>query len=191
MSVTPPLPPAFTIRTARLEDAQQIAETHVASWAQAYRGILPGGVLVRQTVEQRRAQWSSMIPALRLHPDRQTLLVGVDAAGTVRGFIHGGVERTAGTAWDAEVYAIYLHPAAQGHGLGARLLGHLAEWLAGSGHRNVRLWMLEGNPAAAFYARLGGTLQAETQPIYFDGQPYRHLSYGWDDLAALSARLPR
>jgi GNAT superfamily N-acetyltransferase len=183
--------PEFQVRPALPEDAPRIAAVHVASWIDAYRGILPPEVLQQQSVERRRAQWAALIPALRLAPGRQALLVGTDPAACVQGFIHGGVEREAGAPYDAEVYALYLHPSAQRRGLGARLLGHLCEWLQGLGHRTLRLWMLEGNPAEGFYRRVGGRLLPETQQLYFAEKPFRHLAFGWDDLAALAARLPR
>jgi len=181
----------FQIRPATLQDARDIAATHVASWVNAYQGIIPNEVLAQQAVEKRLAQWNALLPALRIYPDRQTALVGVHPDSSVRGFIHGGIDREAKSAFDAEVYSLYLHPDVQGMGLGSRMLGHMTDWLMEHGHRTLRLWVLEENPWRAFYERIGGTLLPETQDIYFGDHGTRQVSYGWERIDGLSANLPR
>jgi ribosomal protein S18 acetylase RimI-like enzyme len=179
------------IRTASVEDAQALAEVHVASWNHNYRGILPDETLAGATLEKRLAQWQRLLASLPDVPDRETVFVGVESSGLIRGFVHGGKEREADTPFDAEIYAIYLHPEAQRHGLGTRLCGHMAAWFAAHGYKTLRLWVLEKNPARAFYERLGGRLLSEFHDDVYAGVTVRHLSYGWDDAAALAQRLPR
>jgi GNAT superfamily N-acetyltransferase len=181
----------FEIRPARLEDAPRIAETHVASWVRAYQGIIPAEVLAQQSIDRRLVQWNAVIPALRIVPDRQTVLVAVDGEAIPRGVIHGGAVRDVKSVQDAEVYAIYLHPSAQGMGLGSRLFGHMAAWLEERGFRSLRLWVLEQNPARAFYEQTGGTLLPDQQALYYNGHPVQQVAYGWDSIKALAARLPR
>ena len=181
----------FRIRPAEVADAQALAEVHVASWNHSYRGILPDETLAGMTLEKRLAQWQRLLPAAAEAPDREIVLVAEDAVGRMYGFVHGGKEREAEAPFHAEVYAIYLHPEAQRQGLGTRFLGHMAEWFAAHGHTTFRLWVLEKNPSRAFYERLGGRLLAEFYDDTYAGQIIRHVSYGWDDAAALAQCLPR
>jgi len=53
------------IRAARFEDAQQIAEVHVASWQVAYRGILSDSLLDSLSVEAWTEQWQERLSRRR------------------------------------------------------------------------------------------------------------------------------
>ncbi|HEX7928263.1 MAG TPA: GNAT family N-acetyltransferase [bacterium] len=186
-----PADAAITIRTAVPEDAPGLATMHSASWAHAYKGIIPDEHLAAQTPERRLTQWQPMLAKVQAEPETQTVFVGVDAAGGVQGFVHGGVERVKDTPWQGEIYALYLHPTNWRRALGSRLVGHMAAWLAARGHGTMRLWVLEQNPARGFYERIGGRLLTDTNEVAFGAVKLQHWSYGWDDVAALAARLPR
>ena len=73
------------------------------------------------------------------------------------GFASGGPSRDEDAeAAPAEVYAIYVEPAAWGRGAGRRLLERLEAALLGSDFDAATLWVLEDNPRARrFYARQG------------------------------------
>src|SRR5678815_670783 len=47
----------FAVRQAKLDDAEDIARAHTASWRTSYRGILPDAVLDRIDVDQRASSW--------------------------------------------------------------------------------------------------------------------------------------
>jgi hypothetical protein len=46
-----------SIRTARVEDAPNIAIIHVHSWRAAYRGIVPDEFLAAISLEKREENW--------------------------------------------------------------------------------------------------------------------------------------
>jgi GNAT superfamily N-acetyltransferase len=57
---------------------------------------------------------------------------------------------------DARVESLYVHPGAQGSGLGARLLATCADHLRAAGAATATLWVFAPNVAArAFYQRQG------------------------------------
>jgi ribosomal protein S18 acetylase RimI-like enzyme len=129
-------PRALTIRAATPADARAIAEVHVASWRAGYRGLISDEVLARLSVDQRHAQWETI-----LADGRTTVLV----AGDVAGFV--AFERDT-----REIRALYVDPPRFRTGIGTALLQAAHDRLAG----DVALWVLEGNEAAlAFYRRHG------------------------------------
>lgn len=179
----------YTIRHAEPGDETGIARTQVASWADAYTGVMPADVLNQLNVARRQSQWARTLPNLRLQAGRQALLVGVHPAGEIHGFVHGGVERTSADPKAAEIYSFYIHPAAQFPALGNRLMGEMGDWLRRRGHENLRLWVLEPSPIRRFYEELGGRRLPEEQQIHLGSYPVRQISYLWDDLKSLLSRL--
>jgi len=147
-----PAPPAqYVIRSATVEDAVGIAETHVASWRAAYRGLLPEELLDGLSVERRTTQWQEDIRSADLD-----VHIAADPAGHVGGFIAGGRSRDGdATGTVGELMAIYVRPQLWSLGIGGRL--HAAG-VAGLATRfeQATLWVLEGNARSrAFYERQG------------------------------------
>src|SRR5258708_35048119 len=52
---------SMPVRTARFEDARQIAEVHVSSWQAAYRGIVPDTLLDSLSVEAWTGLWQERL----------------------------------------------------------------------------------------------------------------------------------
>lgn len=144
------------IRPATLDDALAIAEVHVISWRQAYRGLMPATFLEGLSVEEREALWSDSITK-----NEPEILV-VERDGAVAGFCAFGPCRDPGSMpSDYEIWAMYLHPAHWSRGLGREL------WLASHnrivehGAKTVSLWVLADNERAIrFYHAMG--FEAET-----------------------------
>src|SRR6266446_8954283 len=106
---------SMPVRTARLEDARQIAEVHVSSWRAAYRGIVPDALLDSLSVKAWTGLWQE-----RLSRVDETINLVLVLGESVLGLI------TAGPARDPdcdllrtqEVYAIYLSSEYWGCGRG-------------------------------------------------------------------------
>ncbi len=149
-------PAATAVRPATAADVRGIAEVHVAAWRSAYAGIVPDATLDALDVEARAARL-----ARRFGPDAVAgtvpTLVAV-AAGRVLGFVNAGPYRDDdvppdGPGW-GEIYAIYVHPACTGRGLGRQLITAALATLAPD--RPVALWVFAANTGAqGFYARMG------------------------------------
>jgi ribosomal protein S18 acetylase RimI-like enzyme len=170
-----------TIRKATVADATAIAEAHVATWRETYRGLLPDSYLDNLTPAGREPQWHQI---LTLPDEQRCVLVVTGEAGVVVGFASGGpAQGSAGYA--AEIYTLYLRRAYQGCGLGRNLFSALADQLRERGNTSLILWVLAANTRArGFYEALGGAMLRE-QSIVFDGIPLREIGYGWRETGGL------
>ena len=169
----------MTLRRAQPEDAASIAAVHVASWQAAYAGLVPQHHLDGLSVPEFTTRWQTWLSPES--PDHTVLVA--EAAGTVSGFVGGGPIRSPRPPFAAELYAIYLLPAAQRQGLGTQLFQELADALAARGYGNLLLWSLRHNPSIGFYEWLGGKVIAEDSSE-IGGETLATVAFGWHDLAA-------
>jgi GNAT superfamily N-acetyltransferase len=133
------------IRSARPDDAADLARVHVSSWRAAYRGLIEQAFLDGLDVESRTAWWHTAL-------GREANLVSVgEVGGSVEGFCLAG--SSSDDDW-GEVYALYVTPSHWGTGLGRGLLRAGEHALSATGHHRALLWVLASNTRArAFYER--------------------------------------
>jgi GNAT superfamily N-acetyltransferase len=81
-------------------------------------------------------------------------MVGVRLFDRDRGVVH--------------LWGMWVDPSARRTGLGERLVAEVHGWAAGRGARCVRLGVIEGVAAEAFYVRLGFTPTGETKALARD-----------------------
>jgi ribosomal protein S18 acetylase RimI-like enzyme len=158
---------AATIRAAKPEDARPIAEVHVASWRDAYRGLLPDDYLEKLSVDERAAQrlvwFADPVPG-------SGVLVAEDDAGRVVGFAPFGPSRDDDAPdGTGEVPAIYVDPGAVGRGIGRELFAETSAALREAGFTRATLWVLEANALARrFYEKAGWTWDGAISTHMFD-----------------------
>lgn len=142
------------LRWAVPDDAADLADVHVTTWQEAYRGIFTDDFLDSLDRGTRARWWRTFLTdGARVH-------VAV-TGGSVVGFCHAAGSDDEG--W-GEVYSIYVHPDHWGAGHGHSLLAAGEEALADAGHRRALLWVLEENERGrAFYERQG----------WMPGKPFR------------------
>ena len=72
-------------------------------------------------------------------------------------------------------------------GLGRQLMAATSEGLESQGISSLYLWVLENNPARAFYEKLGGTLVGEKpwRNNSYSGTEIAQVCYGWYDIRPL------
>jgi GNAT superfamily N-acetyltransferase len=137
------------VRVATLDDADAIAEVHVASWRGAYAGLLPASILDALSVERRAVGWREQLVAAE-----QTTWVALDS-GTVVGFASVGPGRDVDAERLGELYAIYVAPPGWGRAVG-HALHQAAVTELGLTYDEAVLWVLDGNARARrFYERQG------------------------------------
>ncbi|WP_231445848.1 GNAT family N-acetyltransferase [Brevibacterium zhoupengii] len=152
----------FRVRRARVDDAAQIAEVHIAAWTAAYRGIMADEILDSLNLDRQTTGWARNLGE-ESNP-MSTLVALEPAEDRVLGF--GGVcpprdsaevlGRLPDTAGLGQLAAINLHPDAFGTGAGADLLHALEEELRAMGFTRAYLMVAEGNERAMrFYAKHG------------------------------------
>lgn len=172
------------IRRARPSDAAAIAAVEVESWRAAYAGILEDRILLGLSEARLTAGWDA-----ELRRPRGPVRVWDEPDEGVIGFAHGGALRES-LPWDAEVFMLYVHPDAQGRGIGRALLEGLFADFVEDGWRSVLVWVLADNPARFFYQRMGARL-ALSREIPFHGQTVPVLGYSWADVSPAPPGPPR
>jgi ribosomal protein S18 acetylase RimI-like enzyme len=188
---------SIQIRPADYNDAAALARVRVESWRTTYRGLLPDEYLSGLSYERNLLNWQNILAAngrqgfafvaVEEPPGANAGNATPPGEGTIVGFILGGPERTGSRQYPGEVYALYLLANYQRKGLGRRLLAVEASRLLAEGMAAMLIWVLEGNPAQAFYAALGGRRLGEKETVIGSGR-YREVSYAWDDIRPLAAR---
>lgn len=164
-------------------DARALGDVHVRAWRETYPGLLPDAYLDALRPEIHAARWRRQLSG---EGTGEVVLAAEGAHGLV-GYSASSLLHADGRLADAEVFTLYLLKAAQGHGLGARLLGAAASALAAQGARSVVIWVLSGNRAArGFYEHLGGRVLGERRVRGWGGQ-LMETAYHWDEIGRLVA----
>ena len=166
------------IRRARLPDAPAMAVVHVDSWRAAYLGLVPVSVLNQLSVRVRTASWERILNDGEARGSRSWVAM---VGGRILGFVSAGPSRDDDDhrGQVGEIYAIYLAPAAWGHGLGGELLRTAEDDLCERGYRKATIWVLAGNTRArCFYEQCGyeadgGTQNEEIGPAVLPSVRYR------------------
>ncbi|RLP81287.1 GNAT family N-acetyltransferase [Micromonospora sp. BL4] len=158
------------IRFGDQQDVVGIARVHLATRQATYRGLLPDEVLDAMTPESLTAWWHEYLPQA---PEPNKLLVA-DVDGTPQGF---AFLQKAGQR--GEVFAIHVHPQAQGQGVGRRLMEQGLAVLRSWGCDRALLWVLADNHGAqGFYRKLGWTPIPEGSRVEdIDGALVAEVSY--------------
>ncbi|WP_412539826.1 GNAT family N-acetyltransferase [Longispora sp. K20-0274] len=147
------------IRDATPEDLPATVDLHVRTWRAAYRGLVPDSYL--DAIDT--AEWLAAQRAVAGNPGRHRIVALLD--DVIVGFASFGDDRSDPAL--AEVYAIYVDPDRQGHGVGRALMDEAVSRLAG---RETRLWCAEGNAATRlFYERYGLVTDGATRVYDRDG----------------------
>ena len=146
----------ISIRRARADDADPLADLFDETWREAYRGIIPG-VALERAISQRSPQW--WLGATQ----RSRPLVVVETGEAVVGYAVYGPTRGGLLQTSGEIDELYIRPDHQGLGLGRRLFRALRNDLADHGLPVIGVWALEENERArAFYTGLGGVEAARS-----------------------------
>jgi GNAT superfamily N-acetyltransferase len=173
-----------TVRLATPDDADAIERVRTDTWRATYRGLLPDRVLDGLGYDgSRRRQSMAAMPA-----DHFALVAEHD--GAVVGFAYGGPSRVEDALHPAEIYAIYVLPAHQGHGHGAALMRAGAREVHERGWRGMLIWVLRENaPSRRFYERMGGRhLRDREEDREIEGATITESGYAWDDVSLLVTR---
>lgn len=136
------------IRWATVDDADDLADVHVATWQAAYARMLPAEFLGTIDRAARARWWRRFIgDGARVH---------VAEIDRVVGFCHATGSSDDG--W-GEIYSIYVHPDNWGDGHGHDLLQAGEDTLRATGFETALLWVLDANQRARrFYERHGWTV---------------------------------
>ena len=153
------------VRLARGEDMLDVLVVRIASWREAYRGILPQEYLDGL----RRATRIDLPPATWI----------VESDRIVTGYLATDLPGAHGVRETVEIRELYVHPNYWRNGLGAALFESCAEELAARGVRELYLWVLEANERGRrFYEAMGfGRVSGERKLVPTGGERFPVLLY--------------
>jgi GNAT superfamily N-acetyltransferase len=146
---------AFSIRSARIEDAEALATVHVRSWQAAYAGLIPQRYLDSLRVDMRRLERWRRGLAATAWPSTGTLVAESDGRVVAFAGISPSRDDDQDSATVGEVQAIYAVPEAWGRGIGRALMEASLERLACAGFSSATLWVLDTNTRARRFYEAG------------------------------------
>lgn len=140
-----------TIRSARPDDIDDLAETAISAWREGFRGIVP------DRIDPERAWRPERIEERLEHGGDGTEILAAELGGNVRGMVMLGPSRDPTAApGEGEIVALYVHPRHWREGIGRELVGRAVERLRAQGHTQAIVWTLAESPRnLEFYESLG------------------------------------
>jgi len=168
---------ALRIRTARREDAKDVARIYIDSWHDTYAAILPTPLLCAMTPRGQSARWRSAIAA----KGHEAVLVADCPSHGIVGMASFGPSRDRALGFDGEVYTLYVDPSFYGIGTGRALLCGCFDMMREAEYSSCLIWAHAKNPARFFYEKLGGRLVAE-RTARMMGDLVPEAAFGWKKL---------
>jgi ribosomal protein S18 acetylase RimI-like enzyme len=166
------------IELAGEADLPDIARIHIASWQDAYRGVLPSEILASRSREGSLRGWQS---TLKKFPGNLTVARAQD--GAILGFCCAGpdVNEARSGPFGFEIYGLHVEPQRRRRGIGGRLLREaLLRAKDRTIDRTAIVWTLRDlSLSRQFYEREGGVL-VKTGTWAFEGRGFPEVAYGWD-----------
>jgi ribosomal protein S18 acetylase RimI-like enzyme len=171
---------SYFILPAGPADAEALARVHVTSWRETYEGLLSDAFLARMS----EAGYARRFRRHLTDPGPNDVVLAALNAYGVFGYAAGGPSR-AGAEGEAEINTLYVLRAAQGRGVGKRLLLGAVRALAAQGARSLVVSTLSENARArTFYERVGGVADEPRQEPGPGGMLWE-VAYRWSDLGKL------
>lgn len=140
---------AVTVRQPVIGDAAAMAEVHVRSWRETYRGLMSASILDDPAFVSRRQRfWTAALTDERYAQNRVAV---AERDGEVVGIAMSGPPLDEDSSWPVQLYVLYLLAAHHGCGAG----GDLLDAVVGP-DESASLWVADPNPRAqGFYRKHG------------------------------------
>lgn len=171
------------IRSAKPDEGSVVSAIRVASWREAYGGLVPESYLAAMPANEEH--WNAL--ANGEHPGTELIVCELD--GRVVGFACYGTARPPNLGYSGELYAIYFLPDAIGKGHGAATMRAAMAGLSRLGHTDMTLWVMEANARGRrFYQRAGGVeIPGSRRNFSIDETMIWEIAYGFRPLPATPA----
>jgi ribosomal protein S18 acetylase RimI-like enzyme len=167
---------ALSVRTARPEDAADLARIYIESWQDTYAGVVSHTLLGAMSLKGHTARWRTAIRA-----SAGAVLVAEDAQLGPIGLCSLGAARDRGLGFEGEVYTLYVDPAFLGRGAGRALMAGAFDTLKERKLRSCLIWAHARNNACFFYETMGGRRVA-TRTTRLMGELTPEIGFGWKRL---------
>ncbi|WP_186292954.1 GNAT family N-acetyltransferase [Brevibacterium aurantiacum] len=111
---------SFVIRPPVIDDVEAVAQVHVETWRETYRGLMSDELLDSpDMMGKRRRMWSSLI-APENHPDHTSAIADQD--GVIVGIALSGPSAAEDRPGERQLFVLYAYAAVHGSGIGQQLL---------------------------------------------------------------------
>ncbi len=167
---------ALSVRSARPEDAADLARIYIASWQDTYAGVIAHSLLGAMSHKSHAARWQTTIKG------GGGALVAEDANHGIVGLCSLGAARDGGLGFEGEIYTLYVDPAFLGMGAGRALMAGAFESFKDRQLRSCLIWAHAKNNACFFYEAMGGRRVA-TRTTRLMGELTPEIGFGWKQLA--------
>jgi ribosomal protein S18 acetylase RimI-like enzyme len=172
--------PDYAVRFATEGDLATVAGIHIASWQDAYKGVVPDALLANRSVEGSLSGWRSTFTK---YPANITVATAED--GAIHGFCCAGpvVDAAKNAPFEFQIYGLHVLPALRQRGIGAALLRvAFARARESEPMKSVIVWTLRDlQLSRRFYEREGGKV-VKTAVWRIDGAALPEVAYGWTNL---------
>ena len=169
----------LSVRTARPEDAADLARIYIESWQDTYAGVISHALLAAMSLKGHTTRWQAAIR--NAERNNGAVLVAEEAQHGVIGLASLGAVRDGGTGFEGEVYTLYVDPAFLGHGAGRALLSGAFDAFKARRLRSCLIWAHARNNACFFYEAMGGRRVA-TRTTRLMGELTPEIGFGWKKL---------
>jgi len=170
---------ALRVRTARPEDAADLARIYIESWQDTYAGVISHGLLSAMSLKAHTARWQATIKSADRHAG--AVLVAEDSHFGPIGLCSLGAARDGGAGFEGEIYTLYVDPAFLGRGTGRALMAGAFESFKDRKLRSCLIWAHARNNACFFYETMGGRRVA-TRTTRLMGELTPEIGFGWKRL---------
>ncbi|MEO8300283.1 MAG: GNAT family N-acetyltransferase [Rhizomicrobium sp.] len=177
----------LTVRTARPEDAADLARIYIESWQDTYAGVISHTLLSAMSLRTHTTRWQATIRSMEKNTG--VVLVAEDAGFGAVGLCSLGKARDSGCGYDGEVYTLYVDPAFLARGVGRALLASAFETFKDRKLRSCLIWAHARNNACFFYEAMGGRRVA-TRTTRLLGELTPEIGFGWKRLATRKPARP-
>jgi ribosomal protein S18 acetylase RimI-like enzyme len=177
----------LTVRTARPEDAADLARIYIESWQDTYAGVISHSLLCAMSLRAHTARWQATLRSMEKNSG--AVLVAEDAHFGIIGLCSLGKARDGGCGYDGEVYTLYVDPAFLGRGVGRALLAGAFEAFKDRKLRSCLIWAHAHNNACFFYEAMGG-LRVATRTTRLLGELTPEIGFGWKRLVTRKPARP-
>ncbi|MBA2590322.1 MAG: GNAT family N-acetyltransferase [Alphaproteobacteria bacterium] len=167
---------APSVRTARPDDAADLARIYIESWQDTYAGVISHALLTTMSRKSHTARWQATIKS------NGTVLVAEDEHHGVIGLCSLGAVRDGGVGFEGEIYTLYVDPSFLGRGTGRALLAGAFDAFKARKLRSCLIWAHARNNACFFYEAMGGQRVA-TRTTRLMGELTPEIGFGWKKLA--------
>ncbi len=172
--------PNYAVRLATEADLPTVAGIHIASWQDAYKGVVPDALLANRSVEGSLSGWRSTFAK---YPANITVATAQD--GAIHGFCCAGpvVDTAKNAPFEFQIYGLHVLPASRQRGIGSALLrAAFARARESERMRSAIVWTLRDlQLSRRFYEREGGQV-VKTDVWSIDGTALPEVAYGWANL---------